>query len=492
MESPGVGLYAAKPLTDGMAAAYEQFLAATPAYAHTRTLDDLRARDYRRLDELGQTYLDYTGGSLYGESQVRSHLELLQRGVFGNPHSSSPASMLSTRLADRARADVLRQFRASPDEYAVIFTQNASMALKLVAESYPFEAGSRLVLLADNHNSVNGLREFASAKGAHVRYVPLTDDLRLDEDILAAELAAGAPAAPSLFAYPAQSNFSGVQHDLGWVARAKAAGFDVLLDAAAFAPTNELRLDLIHPDFVDISFYKLFGYPTGIGCLIARRDALRELRRPWYAGGTVAFASVAAFAGRGSAHRLFDGPFGFEDGTIDYLALPAVSTGLRHLTEAGLDRIHARVMLLTGWLLGALESLRHTGGQPVCEVYGPRDPQGRGAIVLFNILDESGQRLDYTAVQSAADALGISVRSGCHCNPGARETAMHMEPRLLRESFLLPAASSQEFLASVKDRMDGAIRASLGIASNFADVYRLARFVGDLASSRYGAGISQA
>ncbi len=477
MDQPQTELSETHLATASMSEAFARFLLSRPGYAETEAIDVLRQRDYRRLDDLGHTYLDYTGGSLYGESQVREHMDLLLHGVYGNPHSSNPSSSAATHLAEIARQDVLRHFRASPDEYAVIFTQNASAALKIVAESYPYEHGSRLLLTADNHNSVNGLREFAAAKGADVRYIPLRADMRLDEDTLAAELARGAGSGPSLFAYPAQSNFSGVQHDLGWIARAQAQGFDVLLDAAAFAPTNELRLDLVHPDFVDISFYKMFGYPTGVGCLLARYDALRRLVRPWYAGGTVAFASVMAFQGRGTAHRLFDAPFSFEDGTVDYLALPAVSIGLRHLEGIGVDLIHRRVMLLAGWLLAELKELRHPGGSPRCEIYGPADCTARGATIVFNLLGPDGTPIDYGLVQQAADAQGISMRSGCHCNPGAREIAMHMSPRLLAESFTHQAASSAEFLRSVSDRLDGGLRVSLGIVSNFADVYRLTEFV---------------
>jgi len=37
----------------------------------------------------------------------------------------------------------------------------------------------------------------------------------------------------------------------------------VLLDAAAFVPTNRLDLRVVTPDFVAISFYKMFGYRPG-------------------------------------------------------------------------------------------------------------------------------------------------------------------------------------------------------------------------------------
>ena len=248
-------------------------------------LESLRAREYGRLDALGETYLDYTGGGLYAESQLHAHRELLAGGLFGNPHSSSPASRSSTELADAARRAILAFVNASPDEYTVVFTANASAALKLVGEAFPFAPGSRYLMTTDNHNSVNGIRLFAEARGAEVTYLPLrVPDLRQDADEVLAALDRAPAGRRHLFAYPAQSNYSGVRHPLDWVAHAQARGWDVLLDAAAFLPTNRLDLSRVRPDFVTVSWYKVFGYPTGLGSLIVRREALARLRRPWFGG----------------------------------------------------------------------------------------------------------------------------------------------------------------------------------------------------------------
>ncbi len=193
-----------------MREAEQAFRQAYPTFASTSALDDLRAREYARLDDLGQIYLDYTGGGLYAESQLREHFELLRHHVFGNPHSLNPTSRATTELVERARASVLDFFQASPDEYAVIFTSNASQALKLVGEAYPFQPGGQLLLLSDNHNSVNGIREFARAKGASFTYLPvMAPDLRMEEALLLPFLEHGTNVAQHLFAYPAQSNFTG-------------------------------------------------------------------------------------------------------------------------------------------------------------------------------------------------------------------------------------------------------------------------------------------
>ena len=167
-------------------AAFQAFRRAYPAYDSTGRLDALRATEYARLDQQGHVYLDYTGGGLYAESQLRDHLALLNRQVFGNPHSKNLTSLAMTELVEQARAYVLRYFNASPDEYMVIFTPNATGALKLVGESYPFAPGDNFLLTYDNHNSVNGIREFARSQGAAVTYIPIAPpDLRADTGALA-------------------------------------------------------------------------------------------------------------------------------------------------------------------------------------------------------------------------------------------------------------------------------------------------------------------
>jgi selenocysteine lyase/cysteine desulfurase len=189
----------------------------------------------------------------------------------------------------------------------------------------------------------------------------------------------------------------------------------VLLDASAFAPTNQLDLTSCQPDFVSLSFYKMFGYPTGVGALIARKEALARLSRPWFAGGTIAFSSVKALGGGMDGYYLTPGVAGFEDGTVNYLSIPAVAIGLRWLDRIGLDLIHTRVTALTAWLLEEVQLLRHANGKAVVRVYGPRTCDERGATVALNFVDPSGLPTDATcrcvpaAIATRAPARSRSV-----------------------------------------------------------------------------------
>ena len=440
----------------------------------TPELDRLRERELRRLDRAGQVYLDYTGGGLYPDSLVHRHAELLLGGVYGNPHSINPASIASTELVEETRGRVLDFFRASPQEYAAIFTANASQALKLVGESYPFDVGDQLLLTFDNHNSVNGIREYDRAHGAETAYVPLDGEMRVHEAVLKRYLEAAAGARNRLFAYPAQSNFSGVQHPLEWIGLARGRGWDVLLDAAAFVPTNRLDLSRHKPDYVAVSFYKMFGYPTGVGALLARRQALAKLHRPWFAGGTIQVASVQA-----DRHVLAPGEAAFEDGTLSYLGIPAVGLGLEMVDSIGVERIHERVRWLTGRLLGALVALRHANGRRGARIYGPETVDGRGGTVALNFYDSDGRLIDHQRVEELAARRGISIRTGCFCNPGAGESALGLARQELESCFARSDGqlTYEEFRSCVDPaKGSGSVRVSLGMFSNPADIETFTEF----------------
>ena len=454
------------------------FSNAYPQYSTTRALDDLRAREYPLLDRFSHVYLDYTAGNLVPLSLIDRHTALLRDHLLGNPHSTNPASTLATTYVEQARLSVLAFFNADPDEYVAIFTANATHALKLVGEAYPFDAAGEYLLTFDNHNSVNGIREFARARNCPTTYVPIVlPDMRVDDAELTSHLERGGNRGHRLFAYPAQSNFSGVQHPLEWIPLAQQHGWDVLLDAAAFTSTNHLDLGRYKPDYVSQSFYKMFGYPTGVGCLIARKAALAKLRRPWFAGGTITVASV-----QGDRFYLAEGASAFEDGTPDYLSLPAVEFGLQYLSNIGIDTIHTRVRCLTGWLIERLSALHHTSGAALARIYGPRSDARRGGTVTFNFYDASDRAIDHRDVEERANASNISLRTGCFCNPGGGEIALGITGTELSSCFHQPEHETHltidDFRLCIDGKSTGAVRVSLGLASNAADVEAFITFAG--------------
>lgn len=446
-----------------------------------RKFDILRSSEYSRLDPDKHVYLDHTGAALHPETVSNRHADMLRNHVFGNPHSGNPTSKAATKLVDEIRNQILEFFNASTSEYCVIFTSNASGALKLVAESFPFQSSSSLLLLADNHNSVHGIREYAVAAKASVRYIGLDEEMRAHRvKHHLTNVARRHPNSPNLFAYPAQSNFSGVQHSLSYISYAQSQNWTVLLDAAAFVPTSPLDLSKVSPDFVAISFYKIIGYPTGIGALIAKRSSLRLLKRPWFGGGTVAYVGVA-----NPMHVLkSDNPEAFEDGTLNFLSIACLKDGLNYISAVSMPDISKHVKELTALLFEGFKRLRYSHNKPAVRIYGPLNTVDRGGCIAFDVLDQRGRIINPSIVELEANKRNISLRTGCFCNPGAAEHALDKDVFDEQDCIEIQGTKNvtMESMSKCMGQYLGCIRISVGLSTNIDDINRFLKFVHDFCS----------
>jgi selenocysteine lyase/cysteine desulfurase len=182
-------------------------------------------------------------------------------------------------------------------------------------------------------------------------------------------------------------------------------------------------------------------------------------------------------------HTLGDDEVGFEDGTIDYLGLPAIEIGLRHLASVGIPTIHRHVRSITRSLVERMAMLRHRDGEPMIRLYGPTDEVDRGGTVAFNLLDSAGGVVDFWKVEASAADRRISVRTGCFCNPGASETARGLTMLEMDRVFALGRhASIEDLRRLLPGRALGAVRASVGIATTGRDISRFVAFLQDQAS----------
>jgi selenocysteine lyase/cysteine desulfurase len=234
-----------------------------------------------------------------------------------------------------------------------------------------------------------------------------------------------------------------------------------------------LQLGELGADFVVLSLYKIAGYPTGLGALVARRSALAELTRPWFSGGTVHWVSV-----QHGRHRLLAAEEAFEDGTPSFLAVGAVPPALAAVRAAGRDRLARHLRCLTTLALNELTALRHADGSPVVRLHGPREADARGATIALSVHDRAGGNVPYWTVEEAARAEGLALRGGCFCNPGCAERAFAFPAGETRECLeaLADDFTVPRFAACLGDRPVGAIRLSLGLGSVRADVTRAVEF----------------
>lgn len=435
-----------------------------PLSPSTFDAEVLRRDQFPRLQ--GRVYADYTGGGQCPDRVIDAYAQFLKMTPVGNPHSESESSSNATYQIENVRRRLLDEVNAQ-DQYSLVFTQNASHALSILADYLPWNQNTTLVLSEDNHNSVLGMREQAGAAGGRIRYWRTTEfELRLEdnlEDIIETERE-GDTKREITVAFPAQSNFTGVKHPLSAVQEAKALGATVILDTAAFLPTNNLDLQKFPADAIVMSLYKILGLPTGVGALIIRNELLEKLQKRGFAGGTVKMVTESGYALRNGHER-------FENGTLNYGSIPMVMPGLNFIKDlGGIEAINQHVQRLTTQALHELNKLVNV------DIYGPRTEHERGGTIAFNIFGSRGRAMPYQDIVRGARERKIDLRGGCFCNPIIGGKAMGINQKAM-DTML------QKMLERPDKEFDhpGAIRISFGLANTPADIEKVTTFIRDMA-----------
>lgn len=268
---------------------------------------------YRAREANATVYLDYGGAGRPMQTVLRKEYQLLSSCTFGNPHSINASSVLSSEYAQLARNAALSFFNTTAAEHECVWTAGASSALTMFRNLY-FDSvrqqgvKTRVIILDDVHNSVNGLRTVVQEDGLRhlvsLVFVPIDAvHLRVDEEIFRvsghaascrpcadrleplsqSEIDGLAPGERGLVLFTAQSNLSGVCHNLSLLKYAKRRGWHTLLDAACFVPTSVLDLakhDYV--EFVPVSWYKVVVSDLGYSKLSASKPRTYPSGPPYW------------------------------------------------------------------------------------------------------------------------------------------------------------------------------------------------------------------
>ena len=426
------------------------------------------------------------------EKDMNSHL-------FGNPHSRSPSSTLSTERVKSTRIQALEFFKADPEYFDLIFVANATAAIKLVMDCMSDYSQSKKSegfwygYHGDSHTSLVGVIEVA---GTESRCFASDEEVEQwlclcersqrqnGEDFASAEEKVG------LFAYPAQSNMNGRRLPLAWPSRLRATtskGPDVysLLDAAAFVSTG--RLDLSNskkaPDFTALSFYKIFGFPD-LGALIVRKESGHVLqKRRYFGGGTVDMVingnrNEACHARKAaSLHEIQ------EDGTPAFHSIAALQIALKthRILFGSTANVSQHTCHLSKMLYDEMSTLHHTNGLQVCTIYKGTsseygDSETQGPTIAFNVRNSSGDWIGKSDFERLAILNNIQIRTGGVCNPGGIASSLQYSPAEMRENFDEGVRCGNE-LDEMHGKPTGITRISLGAMSSIKDIKRFLEFL---------------
>ncbi|MFQ6172516.1 cysteine desulfurase [Oryzobacter sp. R7] len=310
--------------------------------------------------------------------------------------------------AYEAARETIARFIGAP-AHEVVFTRNATEAINLVAyaltngahggggglgERFSLGPGDEvLVTEMEHHANLIPWQEACRRTGATLRWVPLTDDGRLDLSTLDELLTERT----KVFALTHVSNVLGTLNPVRELtARAHEVGALVVLDACQSVPHLPVDVADLGVDFLAFSGHKMFG-PLGIGVLWARAGLLDEM--PVFLTGGSMIETVTM---EGATYA--PAPQKFEAGVPVAAQAVGLAAACDVLTELGLDRVHAHEQALTRRLVEGLRA------RPWVTVLGPEDFSERGGAVAFVV-----DGVHAHDVGQVLDDRGVAVRVGHHC-----------------------------------------------------------------------------
>ncbi|MEV4511094.1 cysteine desulfurase [Dactylosporangium sp. NPDC049525] len=375
----------------------------------TLNLDAVRA-DFpilgREVNGHPLTYLDSANTSqmpILVQNRMREHQRRHNANAARSAHTLGNEA---TEAYEGARGKVAAFIGArTPEE--VVFTKNSTEAINLVAHTFSAPAAQRiiderlvlrrgdeiLVSEMEHHSNLVPWQLLCDRTGATLRWLPLTDDGRLDLtrlDELVNERT-------KIVSIVHMSNILGTVNPVApIVARAHAVGALMLLDASQSVPHMPIDVTALDVDFVAFSGHKMCG-PTGIGVLWGRAELL-ELMPPFLGGGSM--IDVVSMRHSTYAHP----PARFEAGTPPILSAVGLGAAVDYLSGLGMTAVDRHERDLTAYALTVLQEV------PGMRLYGPTTTLDRGAVISFNVDGVEPVRLG-----SLLDSLGVQVRVGRHC-----------------------------------------------------------------------------
>ncbi|XP_022082734.1 molybdenum cofactor sulfurase-like isoform X2 [Acanthaster planci] len=445
---------------------------------------------HNHLSQLEETTPKSSSSQSPENPEVQSCLKQL-----GNVSQLSYTSVLPENLNQYSYQVISN---SSQDKVQLMCSQHAMQ--KHLSQNTMRKAGLFCYLL-DNHTSVVGMREIAKSKGVDVFCITY-QDIKGNTDILIRmsgkcfqELCSSCNHPENcfvvkegprncLFAYPAQSNFSGVKYPLELASEVISSSdlspldhWAVVLDAASLVSTSPLDLSECEADFIAISFYKMFGFPTGLGALIVRNDSAHFLHKSYFGGGTVqAYLAQHQFSVPKSS--LTDH---YEDGTLPFLDIIALKHGFDTLERlaGNMCSISDHTFTLAKYVHHKMSSYRHANGQPVANLFCDNDFENKeqqGPVVNFLLLRSTGEFIGYTQIEKLASLHGIHLRTGCFCNTGACQRHLDLTDEQVLSNFQTGHVCGDE-VDIISGQPTGSVRISFGYMSTLADANKFLSFV---------------
>jgi len=340
-------------------------------------------------------YLDSAASSQKPRQVIEAVTSYYERSHANVHRSIHTLGEEATELYEGAR-DAVRAFVGARGREEIIFTRGTTEAINLVAQCVgrTLRPGDEIIVTEmEHHSNLIPWQMACRDRGAVLKAVPVIGEGFLDMEAFARLLS---PCTRVVAAAHVSNVLGTINPVVEIVRRSHEAGALVLLDGAQGAPHLPLDLAAMGADFYVFSGHKMLG-PTGIGVLYGRREILETLEPTWGGGEMIKEVWI-------DHAQWNDLPWRFEPGTPPIAGAVGLRAAVEYLGKLGMERVAAHERDLTARCLDALARIDGV------TIYGPRNPEIKGAVVAFNV--EGLHPHDGAAL---LDEHGIAVRAGHHC-----------------------------------------------------------------------------
>jgi cysteine desulfurase / selenocysteine lyase len=357
-------------------------------------------RDFPILDKplpngMPLVYLD-SGATAQKPRQVIQKMVECLENYNANVHRGIHALGDKVTVEMEEAREKVRAFLNAAEVDEIVFTSGTTMSINLVANAWGrkfLQPGDELLLNEmEHHANLVPWQQIARERGARLKFIPLTDDGRLElgalDDVLSDRT--------RLVAVTGLSNVLGTINPVAEIAaKARARGALVLVDGAQSVPHGTVDVRQLNIDFLAFSGHKLYG-PTGIGVLYGKRHVLEKMD-PFLCGGNM-IRRV-----RAESSDFAEIPSKFEAGTLPIVEAIGLGAAIDYVQSLGMDAIaaHEETLIRTAYA----ELLKIPG----LKIVGP-GPEQRGAIASFTV-----EGVHPHDMAELLDRRGVAVRAGHHC-----------------------------------------------------------------------------
>lgn len=359
-----------------------------------KSIDDIR-KDFPILKKI--TYFDSASTSLTPKPVIEAMNDYYYNYNANIGRGAYKTAIKSGQKVEESRDKIANLINSSNNE--IIFTQNTTNAINIVANGFPFEKNDNIIISNIEHHSnsipwLNIEKNNNCGNNVNVKIANADSNGIVDPSSISELIDKNT----KIVAITHISNSIGSCQDIKEISKIVHEHEDVYLLVDVAQSIGHIHVDIkdIKADFIAAPGHKGLLGPTGTGFLYGKKELLEKISPKNLGGGTITNLKNHEFSLEEIPHR-------FEGGTQNISGIIGLGKAIDYINNIKISNIQKHSQKLTKEIYNSLSEIDNI------ILYG--NPENIRNIVSFNIIGAN----PYDISKILDETANICVRSGFHC-----------------------------------------------------------------------------